>query len=231
MFHRMTALLRPLLLGLCLCALAGGAHADTRVFRLQTATPAAMVEALRSLYGEQIRVEVIQQQLVVVADAERLAEIDRLLDQMDRPPAALRLILSEDPPEQAGAGAVSYSAGKPTAHMIDTVEKALVVVEHSTLSQRPMAGDGWLVSIEDVPTQIEALTLQVERVGAETLRVMVSYGRQHNGDRKVYGNIVGGRFGEWLALLPQPVRSDATYQTAPKRGSQLYLRVDRAEGP
>lgn len=218
-----------LLLGLCLCLLGGGLRADTRVFRLQTATPASVVEALRSLYGEQIRAEVIQQQLVVVADAERLAEIDRLLEQMDRPPLALRLTLSEDPPEEQ-ANVVSYSAGRPTAHVIETVEKAPVMLEYSEFSQRPVA-DGWWVAIEDVPTRIEALTLQVQRQGAETLVVTVGFERQRDGERKVFGATVSGRFDDWLPLLPQPVRSDATYQTAPKRGSQLYLKVERAGPP
>lgn len=228
MLQRVPTLLRPLLLGLCLIACAAS-QADTRVFRLQTATPARIVEALRSLYGDQVRVEVIQQQLVVVADAERLAEIDRLLDELDRPLLPLRLTLSEELPQEPD-GAITYSAGAPRAQVIDTVEKALVVLDHETFAQRP-ASDGWWVTIEDVPTRIESLTLRVERQGAETLLVTTSFERRDHGERRVFGTAVSGRFGDWLALLPQPVRGDAHYSTAPPRGSQLYLRVDRASPP
>ena len=82
-----------------------------------------------------------------------------------------------------------------------------------------------------MPTRIEALNLQVQRQGMETVVVTVGFERQHDGERRVFGTTVSGRLGDWLPLLPQPARSDATYQTAPKRGSQLYLLVERAGPP
>jgi hypothetical protein len=224
------------LLWLALGLLAGGgsALAESRVFAPVGVQPQQVLETVRALYGDQVRAEVINQRLVVVGSAEQVAEIGELITQLDRVPAPLRLILSEHPPLDEIAGTV-YRSGTPEHH-IDTVEGALVEIEATQLSQRA-SGDGWWVAIEEVPTRIEAIALQVRLREQDKLEVTYSFTRHRDGERRVYGNQLAGDLGRWMALLPRIDTGAITnaggtlYSTVPRsNGAQLYLKVERVPG-
>lgn len=233
----MKYLLRHILAAwLTLCCL--NAAADARVYSLVTPQPEQIVEALRSLYGDKIRADLVQQRLVVMGSAEQLREIDTLLAQLDRPPAALRFTLREQPPAAATDNAVTYSSGDRGGLSIDTVESAPVVLEYSQISQRPV-GHGWRVSIDDVPTEVTSIMLQAKLQRNNTVQVLLSFSREENQRRRVIGKTTIGELGDWLAILPEPEtsvtvsaadeRGDKVFSSGPKRGSQLYLRVERID--
>jgi hypothetical protein len=228
---RIAALLWWLALGLF--AGTGPVLAESRVFTLISVQPQQVQETVHALYGDQVRAEVINQRLVVVGGAKQIAEIGELVAQLDRAPARLRLALSEDPPIEEITGTV-YRSGAPE-HRIDTVEGALVEIEATQLAQRA-SGDGWWITIEDVPTRVEAITLQVRLQERDTLLVIYSVTRHRDGERRVYGNQLVGDLGRWMALLPRidtgavSNAAGTVYSTAPQGNrAQLYLKVERVE--
>jgi len=224
----MNAMLRVLVL-FCLCLTPLVPHADTRIFNLNNPQPEQILETLRSLYGDKVRADLVQQKLVVVGSNAQLQEIATLLAQWDRAPRALRLTLREQPPQNETDGVV-YSTDRGGLS-IDTVAGALVTLEYSQIAQQP-AGNGWWISIDNVPTEFRSLMLQVQLQGNRSAQVLVSYSKQENQQRRVFGNTIGGALGSWLPLLPQHGGEDVadagsvTYTTGPKPGSQLYLRID-----
>ncbi len=203
-------------------------HADVRVFQLTDPHPEAIVKTLRNLYGDKIGVDLIQQRLVVVGSGAQLQEIGSLLAQLDRTTQALRLTLSEQPPDQGNG--ISYRTDRGSL-TIDTVAGALVTLERSQFTQQP-GGNGWWVTVENVPTEFSSVMLQVQLQSKHSAQVLVSYSREENQQRRVFGNTVSGELGSWLPLLPQTdaepqKNADAiSYSTGPKHGTQLYLRID-----
>src|SRR5690606_3639530 len=118
---------RALLCGLLLFA--ASAWAASQVFSPIGVPPEEVAETVRALYGDQVRAQVINRRLVVVADTRQLAEIEQLVAELERVPVPLRLTLSEAPPVDDIAGTVWRSGG--TEYRIDTVEGALVELEAS----------------------------------------------------------------------------------------------------
>lgn len=217
---------------LCLAPLAAGA--ETRVFSLSHPHPEEVLQRVRSLYGDKIRADLVQQRLVVIGNGAQLREIGDLLEQLDRAPQALRLTLREQPPADDDAHSVTYGTDRGGLS-IDTVSGALVTLEYSQIAQQP-GGNGWWITIENVPTAVSALMLQVQLQGTRHAQVLVSYSKEQDQQRRVFGNTVVGPLGAWLPLLPQPDAaqtsggSGVTYSTGPKPGSQLYLRIDPIGG-
>lgn len=213
------------------CALlflfAAAAVAESQVFSPIGTPPEEVAATVRALYGEQVRVEVVNQRLVVIGSAKQLAEIGELVTELERVPAPLRLSLSETPPLEDGSATV-YRSGVQE-YRIDTVEGALVELEASRLGERA-AADGWSVMVEEVPVRIDALVLNLQLQGDEVL-VTYSFTRRHEDERRVYGNRQLGTLGRWMALLPQiEGRAPNTYSTtAAGRRGQLYLKVERGE--
>jgi len=223
-----------------LCLVPPLAGADSKVFPVNNARPEEVLQTLRSLYGDKARVDIIQQRLVVVGSSATIAEISQLLAQLDRPPQALRLTLREQPPADSTANAVTYSSSDNGGLTIDTVAGALVNLERAQLAQQPTS-NGWMIAIDNVPTEFSSIMLQVQLQGQRNAQVLVSYAKEQNQRRRVFGNTISGELGTWLPLLPrtgdpedQESAGSVTYSTGPKPGSQLYLRIDplnRAKGP
>jgi len=211
----------------CLCLLPPAAGADTQVFTVTSPQPEQVLQTVRSLYGDRVRADLIQQRLVVVGSRAQLAEIGTLLAQLDRPPQALRLTLREQPP--LGSSITYGTDGDGLS--VDTVAGALVTLERSQLTQQP-AANGWWITVDNVPVEFSSVMLQIQLQGERSAQVLVSYTREQNQQRRVFGNTVSGTLGTWLPLLPQSARPEAddkhgrTYSTGPKPGTQLYLRID-----
>jgi hypothetical protein len=202
------------------------ARADARVFELVTPQPEQLLASLRSLYGDSIRADLIQQRLVVVGSQQQLDDIDKLLRQLDRAPAAQQLTLSRQAPASADSGSVTYSTAAHS-YRIDTVEGAPVTLEYSKIAQQP-AGNGWWVSIANVPTAVQNIVLQVHLQGARGVLVTTSFTREENQRRRVYTATREGALDSWLPLLPAPAAAGKdTLSTPAKAGSQLYLRVTK----
>jgi hypothetical protein len=223
---------------LCLCfAIASPAWAGAEVFPVQSSYPEEVAEALHAALGERAQVSVVQQKLVVVGDDKTIAEARALLRQIDRLPANLRLTLSERPPQEnidADSGVITYQVDKGT-QMLETVEGARVSLEFSKFHQQPVA-DGWMLAINEQPVAVQQLEMNVRLIGARTLKVMLSFVRHENQQRKVYGRIVTGELGEWIPLLPQSSVSisegdGVEYSSGAKPGEQLYLYVEKVFAP
>ncbi|HSB97426.1 MAG TPA: hypothetical protein VLC91_13300 [Spongiibacteraceae bacterium] len=218
-----------IILVLWLCATGSAAHAEARVFNLSNPNPETVLQVLQTTYGDKVRVDLIQQRLVVVGTAKQLDEIAALLAKIDRPPMPLRFTLREQPPpatEQADV--VVYSSGDD-GYIVDTVENALVVVEHQQIVQQPVI-DGWLIAIDNKPQTVSSLTLQVQLQNSRTAQILVSFSREDNQQRRVFGSTLIGEIGAWIPLLPQPlsqVTGKNTISSGAKRGEQLYLRIER----
>lgn len=231
MTHTLKSLFAALLLAL-LWFCSSGAYAESQVFELRAAKPTEVLATVRSLYGDQLRAELINQRLVVVGSKQQLGEVEQLIEQLDRLPAPLRLTLSETPPVDEIAGFTVHSTA--TMQQIDTVEGANVAVESSRFGERANAA-GWWVAIEEVPVQIDSLMLRVDPDGRGGLQVTYSFMRHENGERRVFGNRVRGTEGVWIPLLPRvesatPEPGSKVYSTA-QRGprAQLYLRVEKLD--
>ncbi len=220
-----------LLLLLVLCATP--ARADSQVFELKIADPNTVLTTIRNLYGDEVRAELIRQRLVVVGSARQIDEITRLIEQVDQPPVALRLSLSETPPAEAAAGSIVRTTA--TVQQLETTEGANIAIDRRRFGERAAAA-GWWVEIEQVPVQIDSLMLRVDRDGRGGLLVTYSFTRHEDGQRLVYGNRVRGSEGSWMPLLPRPETAPATtngkvYSTAQAgQQAQLYLKVDRLDG-
>lgn len=217
------------LLALLLALGAGQLQADVRIFDLTTPNPGDIERVVQSTYGDKVRVNLIQQRLVVVGSKKQIEEIAELLDKLDRPPAALRLTLRETPPPVIEReGTVVYSSGDD-GRIIDTVEGALVGVDYQQIVQQP-ASDGWRVAIDNQPQTVSSLTLQIQLQSTRTAQVLVSFADERNQQRRVFANTLVGEIGAWIPLLPQKagqLEGPGVYSTGPKRGEQVYLRVER----
>jgi hypothetical protein len=217
------------LLALLLSLSPGQAFAEAQVFDLTNPNPDEIVRVLQTTYGDKVRIDVIQQRLVVVGSRKQLDEIAALLAKLDRPPAPLRLTLRETPPQTAEhEGTVVYSSGDD-GRVIDTVEGALVGIDYQQVVQQP-SSNGWLVAIENQPQTVTSLTLQIQLQNTRTAQVLVSFADERNQQRRVFANTLTGEIGAWIPLLPQKagqIEGPGTYSTGPKRGEQVYLRVER----
>ncbi len=201
--------------------------ADSRVFTLVNPNPDEVVRALQTTYGDKIHADIVRGKLVVVGSRQHLDEIGALLVKLDPAPRALRLTLSEQPPADDSGNTITYSSAS-SGHTIDTVEGAMVAIDYANIAQQPTS-NGWWIAIDNVPVQFSALTLQIKTEGGRRAIVLVSYSTQDNQERRVYGNTVAGDLGTWIPLLPRPADSaDATVSSGPRRGEQLYLRIDRS---
>lgn len=222
-----------IIFSLLLMASINSALADARVFELTTPNPQEVVNTLQRTYGDKIRVDLVQQRLVVVGSKQQLDEIGGVLLKLDPAPAALRLTIREQPPADETPGTITYSTTN-NGYTIDTVEGALVALDYSQLSQRISgfgAGAsyrGWLIDIEEKPTLLQSITLQVRAPSGRKAVVTVGYTKEENQQRRVFGNTVSGDLGSWLPLLPEAeVPADGTITSGPKRGNQLYVRVQK----
>jgi hypothetical protein len=217
------------LIALLLALPAGQANAEARVFDLVTPNPDEIVRMLQTTYGDKVRIDIVQQRLVVVGSTRQLDEIATLLAKIDRPPAALRLTLRETPPPTTEReGTVVYSSGDD-GRVIDTVEGAMVAVDYQQVVQQPVS-NGWLIAIENQPLTVSSLTVQVQLLNNRTAQVQVTYADERTQERRVFSNKSTGEIGAWIPLLPRKagqLEGPGVYSTGPKRGEQLYLRVER----
>ncbi len=199
--------------------------ADSRVFTLVNPNPEEVLQSLQKTYGDKIHADIVQGRLLVVGTTQQLDEIGALLVKLDPAPRAIRLTFSEKPPADS-TDAIIYSTNNRD-YVIDTVEGAFVTVDYQKLIQQPTS-NGWWISIDNKPTQFRSLLLRVQIEGGRRAIVLVNYSREENQERRIFGNTTSGDLGAWIPLLPRPPDTDDnTISTAPKRGSQLYLRVDR----
>lgn len=218
--------MRNFFIALFLLTAISASLADSRVFNLVNPHPEEVVQALRNTYGDKIGAHIVRGKLVVVGSKQQLDEVAALLVKLDPAPRALRLQLREQPPGDANSNTITYSTDR-NGYTIDTVEGALVAIDYQKIAQRP-SGNGWWVAIDNVPTRIDALTLQVRIDGGRRALVSVNYTKEENQERRVFGNTVAGDLGTWIPLLPRPANTDDnTISSGPKRGEQLYLRVDK----
>jgi hypothetical protein len=217
------------LLALLLTLATGQAHAEAQVFDLTTPNPDEIVRVLQTTYGDKVRIDVIQQRLVVVGSKKQLEEVAALLAKLDRPPAPLRLTLRETPPPAIEReGTVVYSSGDD-GRIIDTVEGAMVGIDYQQIVQQPVT-NGWLIAIDNQPQTVSSLTLQIQLQNTRTAQVLVSFVDERNQQRRVFANTLTGEVGAWIPLLPRQagqLEGPGVYSTGPKRGEQVYLRVER----
>ena len=220
-------ILRQLFLALFLFTFVAGCFADSRVFDLVSPHPEAILQSLRDTYGDKLQANIARGKLVVVGTPRQLDEIAALLVKLDPAPRPLHLTLTETPPDN-GAGTITYTTGGG-GYAIDTVENTLVALDYSKIAQQPTSGNGWWITVENKPTRFTSLTLQVKLEGGRRAIVRVSYEKEDQQQRRVFANTVVGDLGTWIPLLPRPLNAgdDGTVSSGPKRGQQLYLRVER----
>lgn len=201
--------------------------ADSRVFTLVNPHPEEVLQSLQKTYGDKIQADLVQGRLLVVATTQQLDEIAALLVKLDPAPRPIRITISEHPLIDSDSGAKTYSTDKG-AYTIDTVEGAFVTIDYQKIVQRPQS-NGWLITIDDKPTQVSALLLRVQIEGGRRAIILVNYSREENQQRRVFGNTVVADVGAWVPLLPsRDTVDDGTISTGSKDGEQLYVKVERA---
>lgn len=214
------------------------AWADSRVFSLNNPDTQQVLDSLRKQYGDNVHAELVQEKLVVIGSKQQLDEIGSLLTQLDPAPIALRLHLRDQPPEDARSNVITYSSNN-SGYTLDTIEGAFVALDYQQFAQQvgsaAVDGDrdgGWWVTLNNTPTFVRSMTLQINVQNKRVATVVVSYTTEENQERRTYGNTVSGYLGSWIALLPQPEPDAAgTISSGAKRGSQLYLRIDKLIAP
>ncbi len=218
--------MKKIFLALILLSTILSCFADSRVFSLVNPDTDEVVQSLRTIYGDKIHADVVRGKLVVVGTRQQLDEIGALLVKLDPAPRSLHLSLREQPPADASSGVITYSTEK-SGYTIDTVEGALVAIDYQQIIQQPKS-NGWWITVDNVPTQFSSLTLKIRVEGNRKAIVQVNYAKEENLERRVFGNIVVGDLGTWIALLPRPSEDNKnTVSSGAKAGEQLYLRVDR----
>ncbi len=201
--------------------------ADSRVFTLVNPHPEEVLQALRNTYGDKLGADIVRGKLVVIGSSKQLDEVAALLSKIDHAPLALRLMLREQPPADDAPGAITYSTDS-SGYTIDTVEGAFVAIDYQKITQQPTS-NGWWIAINNVPTEFTTITLQVKIESGRKAIVLISYAKEENQERRVFGNTVVGDLGTWIPLLPRPTTpNDGTISSGPKPGDQLYLRVDKS---
>lgn len=218
--------MKKFLLALFLLTTIFSCFADSRVFTLVNPHPEEVLASLQKTYGDKIHADLVQGRLLVVGSTQQLDEIAALLVKLDPAPRALRLTLSEQPPADSNSNTATYSTNK-NDYTIDTVEGAFVTVDYQKVAQQP-AGNGWWIAIDNKPTRIDTLTLRIGIEGGRRAIVTVSYTKQQNQERRIFGNTTVGDLGAWIPLLPNRNPSpDGTISSGPKPGEQLYLKVEK----
>ncbi len=234
----MNKLIRALLLCIGLATLQT-AWAGAEVFALRSSNPEQVLEIMRSALGDRAQVEIVQQKLVIIGDEKTLAEAKKLLPQIDRLPTNLRLTLTENPPTEAvdpDSGVITYSVDKNT-QTLETVEGAQVSLDFTKFHQQAET-NGWLFTVDEQPVAVQSLEMNVRLIGARTVKVMMSFARYENQQRRVYGRVVTGELGTWIALLPQSSVTisegngeSVEYKSGNKPGEQLYLMIEKIFPP
>ncbi|MET0379545.1 MAG: hypothetical protein ABW049_11195 [Spongiibacteraceae bacterium] len=232
----MNVLLRPLLLcfALIFCTVAVG---EVKVFPLHSTNTQEIVETLRAALGNRAQVDIIQQQLVVVADPKTLSEATNLLRKIDRLPANLRLTLTENPPTESQdpeTGMLVYTTDK-NSQVVDTVEGALLSADYTKFHQT-VSTDGWMFNVDNQPVAVQQLELRVRVIPPNTAEIVMSFTRYENQQRRVLGRIVAGKMGTWIPLLTQRAEPATSadvvqYTSGNKPGEQLYLKVEKVFAP
>lgn len=221
--------------GLVFCI--GFARADVEVFTLRAANPDEAVATLRAALGNRAQINVVQQKLVVVGEAKALQEAASILRKVDRLPANLRLTLTENPPTESvdpSSGVLVYTTDR-NSQVVDTLEGAMLSLDYTKFHQT-VSSDGWLVSIDNQPIAVQQMQMRVRLAGARSAEIMLSYVRYVNQERKVYGRIIAGEMGTWIPLLPERVQpssdgNSVQYDSGPKPGEQLYLKIEKVLVP
>lgn len=231
-----TALLRLLLLCFAL-VVSAAVRAEVKVFPLHNTNTQEILETMRAALGERAQVDIIQQQLVVVADPKTLGEAAALLRKIDRLPANLRLTLTENPPTESqdpATGMLVYTTDK-NSQVVDTVEGALLSADYTKFHQTVGTG-GWIFTVDNQPTAVQQLELRVRVIPPNAAEIVMSFTRYENQQRRVLGRIVAGKMGTWIPLLPQRAEESSganvvTYSSGNKPGEQLYLKVEKVFAP
>src|SRR5690606_33134350 len=160
-----------------------------------------------------------------------------ILRKVDRLPSTLRLTLTENPPSEnvdPDTGMLTYTTDR-NSQVVDTIEGALLTIDYAKFHQSANS-DGWTFMVNDEPTAIRELSMRVKLAAPRTVEIVMTFTRYENQERRVFGRIVAGELGTWIALLPQPQTpaTDANtnvYSTGPKAGSQLFLKVEKVLVP
>lgn len=218
--------MKKLFVALFLLAAISACFADSRVFDLVNPHPEEVVQGLRNTYGDKLSAEIVRGKLLVVGSKQQLDEVAALLVKLDPTPRALRLTVRDQPSIDSDSNTITYSSDN-SGYTIDTVEGAFVSIDYQKIVQQPTT-NGWWITIDNVPTQFNSVTLQVRIEGGRRAVVLVNYTKEENQERHVFGNTVVVDLGAWTPLLPRPENTDDnTISSGPKRGEQLYLRVDK----
>jgi hypothetical protein len=211
------------------------AWSDARVFTLNNPDTQQVLQSLQARYGDNLHAELVQEKLVVIGSKQQLDEVGSVLTRIDPARLALRLHLREQPPEDESANVITYSTDN-SGYTIDTIEGAFVALDYSQIAQQigsaASDGGGWWVTIENTPVAVRALTLQIRVQNKRNAIVVVSYAKEDDQQRQVFGNTVSGFLGTWIPLLPRrEPDAPGSISSGAKPGSQLYLRIDKILAP
>ncbi|MFP4602254.1 MAG: secretin N-terminal domain-containing protein, partial [Halochromatium sp.] len=222
-------LLVMLLLGLS-TGMAAGAP-ENRVFTLAHQRAERVVDQLRGLYGDDLRLSVNGQTLVVRAEPEQLGEIETLLQRIDQPPRQVRLSLRHfangDP--RAGRSNQVYSTGRQSTRSLTVQDQQVAQISSGEMTRLPVAArGGWnpaaLLKEVDIssgylvrPTVLseDQVELQITAIHNEPYR-----GRQSEETARMT-TVRRVQPGEWVTLGAEDQRRSAPGNTR-SYGSQLH---------
>ena len=174
----------------------------TKVFALHSGDPAAVVEAVRGLYGDQATLVLAQNRLVVRADARIIEQIGDLLTRLDPEPRRLLYTVGVGP--AGGNGRVEIYSTRGTGldrQQLYGVDGVPVVLSKARTRERPLLGPwGWWVAFEDVPVDVDSIRL-VATVRDQQVTLHVRYRLKRGEQWQQFRATVSGPLGAWLPLL------------------------------
>lgn len=222
-------LLASILLSLS-AGMAAGAP-ENRLFVLEHRRADTVIDQLRSLYGNDLRLSANGQNLVVRAEPEQLTEIETLLPQLDRPPRQVRLSLRHiaNGNTRAGHSDQVYSTGRQSTQSLTVQDQQVAQISSGQMTRLPVAvRGGWnpAVLVEEVDISsgflVRPTVLSEHQV---ELRITAIHNEPYRGrgseETAQMTTVRRVQPGEWVALGTEDQRRSARGSNR-VYGSQLH---------
>ena len=179
----------------------GGAE-GSKVFVPHSDDPTAVVEAVRSVYGDQATLVLAQDRRVMRADDQVIGQIGDLLTQLDPEPRRLLFTIGVGP--TGDNGHVEIYSTRSTGldrQQLHGVEGVPVVLSKVRARERPLLGPwGWWVAFEDVPVDVDSIRLSAT-IRDRHVTLDVRYRLKRSEQWQFFQGTVSGPLGAWLPLL------------------------------
>lgn len=227
--------LAPLLLMVCLLALALNALAQTtatataevEVYRPQHQSPQALVTTLQAVYGDDARFSSDGQQLIIRATPAMLTSVRDTLAQIDQPPRRFLIVLS-DQPQSANSNVYSTQSRSGRSGRYELGENEVLALSRASEAQTVSGRSPWWTQVSSYTTAADSIELTVSAV-ASTAYVQVVMHTLANGQHATVKKSIRAELGQWVSLYsgaaPATQSGHTTASTRSRDAGELYIKI------